>query len=518
MGGQPSAELLLDVEGAEERAAVVAGAEVAGADEDLPPEAEAEAEEAEGETKATEVDEVEAYEVNKRKGLGGHLQARKISSSEIAARLQGCSHHKNTYPVDLTRNYKCQMNSLMCQGLSDGMRRSFSESPKSKEQLMHRPPWASSRGENANWGLFGPSGHLHVQSHIGSARVTSTELQHRSLESVMGSASSQMKFLDQRQTKSLQWRMLNEHPRSSIQAGGSAWLKPAWKPPTGADNTGTWDTKSQTQVNSWAESVSTRSFHRILHQSRSSSTGSLPVGDGVNLPLANHEWRKRARKTEEETAEAVAQERIKTSSHSANCNHGYVSCSERQAPWSVIQTKTTTLARRRQQGHVRGFVDSIKAEKDAARLDAASRSLDVALWLERRGHPLKIRETIENDVELRLALTPSRPGTALRHVRMLGRFWRFDETRGLKSAGAPLTRKHVARWIADMKVEQVGLHTIKFALQAIKYFSEQLEIDEKVSGCAMLKSEAKWCLDEPRKERDEHGHSSGDFCGGSKRA
>ena len=95
------------------------------------------------------------------------------------------------------------------------------------------------------------------------------------------------------------------------------------------------------------------------------------------------------------------------------------------------------------------------------------RRLDVALWFERSGHTLAIRETAESNAELKVCLTLDWRCTSWRHVRMFERFRAFTETDLLESGLPILSRRQVLRWFADLKSKRCGANTFKVCVSGV---------------------------------------------------
>ena len=143
--------------------------------------------------------------------------------------------------------------------------------------------------------------------------------------------------------------------------------------------------------------------------------------------------------------------------------------------------------------------------------EAAARLLALARWLEANGVTLGIRSLAETDEELQPLLLPRRPGTALRHVRLLERYQRHLEpviSRAREEGLDPppvLVQKSVMGWFTELKDAPVGAATLTFALQALSHAASIFDINTDVHRSPVLRSIARAWLDskgrEPRKAR-----------------
>ena len=143
--------------------------------------------------------------------------------------------------------------------------------------------------------------------------------------------------------------------------------------------------------------------------------------------------------------------------------------------------------------------------------EAAARLLALARWLEANGITLGIRSLAETDEELQPLLLPRRPGTALRHVRLLERYQRHLEpviSRAREEGLDPppvLVQKSVMGWFTELKDAPVGAATLTFALQALSHAASLFDINTDVHRSPVLRSIARAWLDskgrEPRKAR-----------------
>ena len=120
--------------------------------------------------------------------------------------------------------------------------------------------------------------------------------------------------------------------------------------------------------------------------------------------------------------------------------------------------------------------ESVRAEKEAARNNAACRMLHIAHSLELRGVTLPVRASYPVDAELLAALRPERPGTALNYCRLLERLLDFADA-DPRCRGQPLVLDAVLtkNWLGDLIGHNVGRHTPTKALVALRYFSALFE-------------------------------------------
>ena len=146
---------------------------------------------------------------------------------------------------------------------------------------------------------------------------------------------------------------------------------------------------------------------------------------------------------------------------------------------------------------------SVTEERDGKRADAANRLFLCAKYLEGWHLVLGVRAFAPSDEELRELLTPPRPGTALRHVRMFNRFRMFIEADPLvHTKGLVMDAATTSRWITDLIAHQVGRFTPGAALGCLSYLSDILDFPFTGTPTLLLTKVAMY-RDDPDVEKNQ---------------